>query len=182
MRFIFLLAMWFTLFSRICLGEVGVVTAPNDGFLALRSEPSTTQGVRLAKIPHNTEIGLSECVSVSPAERWCKTTYRGSAGWVLDRYVAKPKPDRLLIDVAAAVVKKNSVPGMKFKLVVEEVIGDFARVRAVDPRDATDATDDALVYLKRVRGTWIGVTLGTSFERKDLIKQGFPRRIIQWAD
>lgn len=64
-----------------------MINTPGDGFLALRSEPTTKSGRRLAKIPHGTQIWLGECRSASNGAHWCQTTFQGFTGWVLDRYV-----------------------------------------------------------------------------------------------
>lgn len=68
-------------------GGPATVRTPGDGFLALRSEPSTEQGVRLAKIPHGTRLALGDCVRPTATQRWCRTSYGGQAGWVLDSYL-----------------------------------------------------------------------------------------------
>jgi hypothetical protein len=67
--------------------DSGLVNTPGDGFLALRSEPTTQSGIRYAKIPHHTPLRLEECVFSFAKERWCKTTFQGRAGWVLEKYV-----------------------------------------------------------------------------------------------
>jgi len=67
--------------------ETRIVNTPVDGFLSLRSEPSTSQGKRLLKIPHGTLLQAGDCVSTTRAQRWCRTTYQGQSGWVLDRYL-----------------------------------------------------------------------------------------------
>lgn len=63
-----------------------IVNSPDDGFLALRSEPTTKSGKRLAKIPHGTALRLGVCQPTSNGS-WCQTSYAGLSGWVLDRYV-----------------------------------------------------------------------------------------------
>lgn len=66
------------------------VVSPSDGFLALRSMPSTAMGERLAKIPHGTRIYVGGCgpyVSGSTSGRWCITSYDGKFGWVFDAYL-----------------------------------------------------------------------------------------------
>lgn len=68
----------------------GRVNSPGDGFLALRSEPGVRTGARLAKIPHGTPLELGECTpNTSGSGNWCRASYDGQSGWVLDRYVAK---------------------------------------------------------------------------------------------
>ncbi|MTW22617.1 SH3 domain-containing protein [Allochromatium palmeri] len=63
-----------------------IVNSPGDGFLALRSEPTTKGGRRLAKIPHGTTLRLGVCQPTSNGS-WCQTSYQGLTGWILDRYV-----------------------------------------------------------------------------------------------
>lgn len=63
------------------------VNAPGDGFLALRSEPSSKTGQRLGKIPHGTQLTLSNCVQSQRAETWCETDYNGFTGWIYQKYV-----------------------------------------------------------------------------------------------
>jgi hypothetical protein len=54
---------------------------------------------------------------------------------------------------------------------VEKVEGDFARVLAT-PKDGR--TDAALVFLKREKGVWRGLTIGTGFDPEDLAKLHIP--------
>lgn len=68
------------------------VNSPNDGFLALRSEPNAETGARLAQIPHGTIVALENCEKekVKIGERtgrWCMVTYRGITGWVFDAWL-----------------------------------------------------------------------------------------------
>jgi hypothetical protein len=63
-----------------------MVNSPGDGFLALRSEPTSKSGKRLAKIPHGTPLRLGVCQPTSNGS-WCQTSYAGLSGWILDRYV-----------------------------------------------------------------------------------------------
>lgn len=68
------------------------VNSPGDGFLALRSEPSSQYGERLAQIPHGSML---EVVSCEPKEvtigtrrgKWCLVEWRGRAGWVFDAWL-----------------------------------------------------------------------------------------------
>ncbi|MEY2562622.1 MAG: hypothetical protein QOH88_815 [Verrucomicrobiota bacterium] len=57
------------------------------------------------------------------------------------------------------------------KIEVEKVDGDFARV-LVTPKDGQ--TDAAIAFLKREKGTWRGLTIGTGFEPDDLAKLHIP--------
>ena len=68
------------------------VNSPNDGFLALRSEPDAEKGERLAQIPHGTVVTLENCekekVKIgNRTGRWCMVTYRGTTGWVFDAWL-----------------------------------------------------------------------------------------------
>lgn len=74
-------------FSCVAYAKTVIVNAPGDGFLALRSEPSTSTGVRLLKIPHGTALNLGSCAPNPGGDNWCMTTYRGQTGWILDRYL-----------------------------------------------------------------------------------------------
>ena len=60
------------------------------------------------------------------------------------------------------------------KIVVEKVEGDYARV-LVTPRDGQ--TDAATVFLKREKGVWRGLTLGTGWDPEDLAKLHIPRSL-----
>lgn len=57
------------------------------------------------------------------------------------------------------------------KIEVEKVEGDYARVM-VTPKDGQ--TDAALVFLKREKGVWRGLTIGTGFDPDDLAKLHIP--------
>jgi hypothetical protein len=57
------------------------------------------------------------------------------------------------------------------KIVVEKADGDYARV-LVTPRDGQ--TDAATVFLKRDKGAWRGLTLGTGWDPEDLAKLHIP--------
>lgn len=68
------------------------VNSPGDGFLALRSEPNTEYGERLAQIPHGSIVTVVSCLpdSVkigSRTGRWCLVTYQINAGWVFDAWL-----------------------------------------------------------------------------------------------
>ena len=57
------------------------------------------------------------------------------------------------------------------KIEVEKVEGDYARV-LVTPRDGQ--TDAATVFLKREKGAWRGLTIGTGWDPDDLAKLHIP--------
>ena len=60
------------------------------------------------------------------------------------------------------------------KIEVEKVEGDYARIM-VTPKD--NRTDGALVFLKREKGVWRGLTMGTGFDPEDLAKLHIPARL-----
>jgi hypothetical protein len=68
------------------------VNSPNDGFLALRTEPDADLGTRLAKIPHGHKVEILDCekqaISISGRSgRWCLVDYNGQTGWVFDGFL-----------------------------------------------------------------------------------------------
>ncbi len=72
--------------------ETATVNSPNDGFLALRTHPSTQVGDRIARIPHGAKIEVLDCsksMVVVEGRRgsWCEVEYRGQVGWVFDAWL-----------------------------------------------------------------------------------------------
>lgn len=72
--------------------KVATANSPGDGFLALRSEPSSETGSRITKIPHGARIEIVRCGNyVTTARnnygRWCYARYSGYSGWVFDAFV-----------------------------------------------------------------------------------------------
>ncbi len=65
--------------------------SPNDGFLALRSEPSTASGYRITKIPHGASfviLGCSKSTNQGKIKgRWCQVIYNNQQGWAFDAYM-----------------------------------------------------------------------------------------------
>ena len=65
--------------------------SPRDGFLALRSEPNSETGFRIAKIPHGATVSVLGCPKPSNigkmAGRWCQVTYNGQSGWAFDAFM-----------------------------------------------------------------------------------------------
>lgn len=65
--------------------------SPQDGFLALRSEPNSETGHRIAKIPHGATITVLGCPKSSNAGkitgRWCQVVYNGQSGWAFDAFM-----------------------------------------------------------------------------------------------
>ena len=67
------------------------VNSPGDGFLALRTLPSSEFGDRIIKIPHGATVSIGICgpvvKPVSRTGRWCQANYNGYSGWVFDAYL-----------------------------------------------------------------------------------------------
>lgn len=66
--------------------------SPDDGFLALRSEPNSESGKRILKIPHGAKLQIGACGDYVTTQknnygRWCRAAYGGYSGWVFDKYV-----------------------------------------------------------------------------------------------
>lgn len=74
------------------LGTMAFADSPEDGFLALRSQPSSDAGTRVAKIPHGAKMTINKCGKIVTTKlgnrgRWCTAGYAGKIGWVFDKYV-----------------------------------------------------------------------------------------------
>lgn len=67
------------------------VNSPGDGFLALRTLPSSDVGERILKIPHGATVTIGACGPVTKpvnrSGRWCQASYDGYTGWVFDAYL-----------------------------------------------------------------------------------------------
>ncbi len=78
--------------------RTGTVDSPNDGFLALRSLPSSEIGTRLTKIPHGATVTIGICGPVvAPVKRkgrWCQASYGGYNGWIFDAYINYGNPKK----------------------------------------------------------------------------------------
>ncbi len=65
--------------------------SPRDGFLALRSEPDSETGYRIAKIPHGATVTVLGCPKPSNigkmAGHWCQVVYNGQSGWAFDAFM-----------------------------------------------------------------------------------------------
>ena len=72
-------------------GKTAYANSPTDGFLALRSEPSSDSGYRIAKIPHGAALTVFGCPKPSNigkmAGRWCQVEYNGQSGWAFDGFM-----------------------------------------------------------------------------------------------
>lgn len=72
-------------------GRTAYANSPGDGFLALRSEPSSESGERVAKIPHGAALTVIDCprpsnIGKMPG-RWCRVVYNGQQGWAFDKFM-----------------------------------------------------------------------------------------------
>lgn len=67
------------------------VNSPGDGFLALRTLPSSEAGDRITKIPHGATVSIGACGPVvrpvSKSGRWCQARFNGLSGYVFDAYL-----------------------------------------------------------------------------------------------
>jgi SH3-like domain-containing protein len=65
--------------------------SPRDGFLALRSEPDSETGQRIAKIPHGANMTVLGCPKPSNIGKmrghWCQVIYNGQSGWAFDAFM-----------------------------------------------------------------------------------------------
>lgn len=75
----------------------------------------------------------------------------------------------------AAQQYAKTVSDVQINLQVEAVENNFARVRAL-PADP-GAADEALMYLRKERGTWQGIILGAGFSPEDYQRLGIPENI-----
>lgn len=72
--------------------SVATVNSPNDGFLALRSLPSTDIGERIDRIPHGSEVFVVSCNDQRETlsgrrGRWCLVEWNSKVGWVFDAWL-----------------------------------------------------------------------------------------------
>ena len=71
--------------------RIAYANSPNDGFLALRDQPDSEAGERIAKIPHGEPITVHSCPKPSNVGkipgRWCRVTYNGLSGWAFDGFM-----------------------------------------------------------------------------------------------
>lgn len=73
-------------------GNFARVNSPNDGFLALRTEPSSDYGDRILQVPHGATVKVLGCqgfrVNVGGRTgRWCRISYEGYIGWAFDGWL-----------------------------------------------------------------------------------------------
>lgn len=68
------------------------VNSPNDGFLALRSNPNAETGAQIMKIPHGATVILNNCEKTTVKiggrnGRWCQVDYADKSGWVFSAWL-----------------------------------------------------------------------------------------------
>jgi hypothetical protein len=65
------------------------VNSPGDGFLALRTGPSSETGERIMEIPHGATVTVLACQTAAKGKKgkWCKVNYNGNAGWAFDGFL-----------------------------------------------------------------------------------------------
>jgi len=67
------------------------INSPSDGFLALRSEPSSESGYRIMMMSHGATIQVLGCPKPSNVGkmpgRWCQVVYEGQTGWAFDAFM-----------------------------------------------------------------------------------------------
>lgn len=73
-------------------GNFARVNSPNDGFLALRTEPSSNYGDRILQIPHGATVKILGCQGYREnvggrTGRWCRISYEGYTGWAFDGWL-----------------------------------------------------------------------------------------------
>jgi len=81
--------------------------------------------------------------------------------------------DAVIIAAQKYVAAHSAVSG--FNVSVEKIEGDYARAK-VTPKNAGE-TDPAWVFLKREKGIWCGLTIGTSFTTEDYAEFHIPLSI-----
>ena len=81
--------------------------------------------------------------------------------------------DQAIIDGTKKYLASESYTA-PMKIEVEKVEGDYARV-LVTPKDGQ--TDAATVFLKREKGGWRGLTIGTGWDPDDLAKLHIPKSL-----
>ena len=83
--------------------------------------------------------------------------------------------DAVIIAARKYVAAHSAVSG--FNVSVEKIEGDYARVK-VTPKNAGE-TDPAWVFLKREKGIWRGLTMGTFFTPDDYAEFHIPPGVQQ---
>lgn len=65
------------------------VNSPGDGFLALRTGPSSETGERILQIPHGASVTVLACQAAAKGKKgkWCRVNYNGNSGWAFDGFL-----------------------------------------------------------------------------------------------
>ena len=84
---------------------------------------------------------------------------------------AGAEPSAEVTAATKSYVTKNGVVG-QFNVTVEKIAGNYARAK-VTPQIAGQA-DPAWVFLKKAKGSWSGITMGTEFSPEDYRGLGIP--------
>lgn len=78
--------------SSLSSPQTARANSPRDGFLALRDEPNSKSGYRIAEIPHGAVITVVDCPRPSNVGkipgRWCQVVYNGQSGWAFDAFIS----------------------------------------------------------------------------------------------
>ena len=86
---------------------------------------------------------------------------------------AATEKEAIIIATKQYVAAHSQVSG--FHVSIEKIEGDYARVK-VTPKNPRE-TDAAWVFLKREKGVWRGLMIGTGFESEDYDKFHIPAGI-----
>ena len=96
----------------------------------------------------------------------CATGYVGTL-------LAAGEEEAVTVAAKKYVAAHSVVSG--FHVWIEKIDGDYARVK-VAPNDASQ-TDAAWVFLKREKGVWHGLTIGTAFSPEDYKELHIPASV-----
>jgi hypothetical protein len=143
---------------------------PVDPWLALRDSKRTL----IAKLADGTPLIVISKAGPSWEVEVAEGSDAGKRGFANSKWIRPLFSDEQAI-VAAT---RSYVPNTKVHVSVEAVEGDYARVR-IEP--VNGETDPALVYLTKKGGAWRGITVGTDFDERDLLKHGVPRKLLKWT-
>ena len=88
---------------------------------------------------------------------------------------ANETEDSAIVAAAETYLMANATVTTKVKFVVEQIEGDFARVR-INPQ-AKPNSDTAWIFLKKKDGKWTGLTFGSSLTTEDYQQFGIPNAL-----
>ncbi len=81
--------------------------------------------------------------------------------------------------IAAAKQYAQENTDIEVELEVEEIEADYARVHVI-PSDPS-AADEAIMYLRKEKGQWQGIIIGTGFSPEDYNNLNIPEEIREDA-